>query len=787
MNHPGKYMVSLAVLLSMATAQTFDPIQVLGVGVEGNTMTSVNVIKYTSGLVEGKEIVPGDFAKSVNKLWQTGLFSDVQIHLERETVDGIYLTIRVKENPILGEVVYQGGKKKKKEIEEELNLISGQRLPPHLVKESIEKIKKVYAEDGFLKTEVDVEIKEEEGSNIQNVTFKIRENQKAKTRIIRFTGNQIYSERKLRRKFKNTKIQKWYFFWRSHFKKDEFEEDKGTLSSFYRNNGFRDFRILSESVEFSEKNRGMVVEIKVYEGPQYYFRNFSWEGNTLYANAELKAILNLSSGDQYNEDEFNQAVYERMHSLYMDKGYIYSQIDPRVVPVGDDSLDVHFFITENQEVAVRKINITGNTKTRENVIRREFQIMPGNIFNRDLLMRSAREVMILNFFSDVRPDVIPVDEDEIDLLVTVEERSSDEANASVGFTQEYGLMGGAGIKFNNLLGSGQQLALNFQQGTQYSFYTPRSQTSKYRSLSFSFTDPMVNDTPVLIGFSAYYYLRGMNYYYSFPLDREVVGLSVRAGRRLKWPDNYFRSSWMIQGSRKSYKGDEEDLEQYVSGFQNTVGLSVSQFVTRDSRNHPEFPSEGSVFSWTSTLSGGPLDTRLLPIHENFHKHVLKFDWYTPTFWKFVLLSSLHMGAIKTIPSRHGGASIIPIDDRFIMGGTGIPYGILLRGYLDNTVGPYDGRPYGGNIMIKYLTEYRFPFSENPTIYGLAFAEMGNVWSNFSNTDPFDLKRSAGFGIRMFMPMLGMLGFDLGYGFDDVPATNKSPEGWNFHILFGMPF
>jgi len=750
-------------------------------------MTSTNVIKYTSGLVEGKEIKPGDFGKSVRKLWQTGLFSNVQIHLDRETLDGIYLTIEVEENPILGEVKFEGGKKKKKEIEEELNLITGQRLPPHIMAESMEKIKKVYAEDGYLKTEVEVELNDGERPDAQDITFKIQENKKVKTKEVRFMGNQKYSDRKLRRQLKNTKVQKWFLFWRSHYKKDQYEEDKVTLTSFYRNNGYRDFRILSESIEYSENRKGMVIDIKVFEGPQYYLRNFSWEGNNLYADSELRAILNLSSGDRYDEEGFNKAVYERMHSLYMDKGYIYSQINPQVIPIGEDSLDVHFVIVENQQVSVRKINITGNSKTRENVIRRELQIMPGDIFSRDLLMRSAREVMILNYFSDVRPDVIPVDEDEIDLLVTVEERSSDEANASVGFTQEYGLMGGAGVRFNNFLGRGQQMALNFQQGTNYNFYSPQRQTSKYRSLSFSFTDPMVNDTPVLLGFSAYYYLRGMNYTYSFPLDREVVGSSVRAGRRLKWPDNYFRASWMLQGSRKLYKGTKENLEKYVSGFEKTVGLAISQFITRDSRDHPEFPSQGSVFSWTSTLSGGPLDTRFLPIHENFHKHVLKFNWYTPTFWKFVLLSSLHTGAIKTIPSRHGGVSLVPIDDRFIMGGSGIPYGILLRGYVDNTVGPYIGQPFGGNIMLKYMLEFRFPFSENPTIYGLAFAEMGNVWSNFSETDPYDLKRSAGFGVRMFMPMLGMLGFDLGYGFDDVPATAKSPEGWNFHILFGMPF
>ncbi len=355
-----------------------------------------------------------------------------------------------------------------------------------------------------------------------------------------------------------------------------------------------------------------------------------------------------------------------------------------------------------------------------------------------------------------------------------------------------GLMGGGGVQFNNFSGKGQQLALNLSQGVQGNMrsygYGFGYQAAQYKSISFSFTDPMVNDRPVLLGFSIFYYLRGQNrYYYSIPFDREMQGASFRIGTRLKWPDNYFRSFWSISVSQKNYRGTEENLKEYgLLGISNSVGLSFSQTVTRDSRNHPEFPSRGSSFSWTSTLSGGPFSTELFPVHENFHKHMLKFDWFTNPFWKAALVSSWQFGAIKDLPPRHTDNTIIPIDEKFIMGGSGIPYGTLLRGYQDNTVGPYSRYPLGGRVMMKYLAELRFPFSENPTVYGLLFAEMGNNWLSFKETDPFDLKRSAGFGIRMFMPMLGMLGFDMGYGFDDFPFTEKSPEGWRFHVLFGMP-
>ena len=541
--------------------------------------------------------------------------------------------------------------------------------------------------------------------------------------------------------------------------------------------------IMSDSIHYDEDGRRMKIEIDVYEGPKYFIRNISWEGNILSDEDQLMYRVGLRKGDVFNEEKFNQAIYDRVQGIYMDKGYIYSQITPEIVPIGKDSLDVHFVITEGQQVAVRQIDIWGNTKTRENVIRRELKLYPGDIFNRELLIRSARELMILNYFSNVEPNVVPVDEDEVDLTFTVEEKSSDRATASVGFTGEYGLTGGAGLEFNNFLGKGQQINLSFQEGTQYRVLS-NNQASKYRSFSMSFTDPMINDTPNLVGFSLYYYLRGQGAYsYSIPLDREIFGSSVRLGRRLRWPDNYFRATWVVQGSKKKYSGDEEILEEYVSGFEETNGLSVSQHIRRDSRNHPEFPSLGSVMNWTSTFSGG-----FLGGHENFHKHELKLDWYSPLFWKFVLTTSVQMGAIKEIPPKSGTRSVIPLDEKFIMGGTGIPYGTLMRGYIDNTVGPYSSGPLGGLVKLKYMVELRFPFSENPTMYGLLFAEMGNVWKDFSRTDPYELKRSAGVGIRMFMPMIGMLGFDYGYGFDDVDADlDTVPQGWNFHILFGMPF
>jgi len=474
----------------------------------------------------------------------------------------------------------------------------------------------------------------------------------------------------------------------------------------------------------------------------------------------------------------------------MDRGYIYSRVEPLVTPVGVDSLDVHFRISENHKVFVRNIMIGGNSKTRENVIRRELRIFPGDVFSREKLIRSQQAAWMLNYFSNVVPDVVPVDEDQVDLDIVVEEKSADRANANIGFTGEYGMTGGGGLEFNNFRGMGQRLMFSFNTGTNYSIYTT-STPSKYQSISLSFTDPMVYDTPNLIGFSIYYSFRGASTNYYFPLDFTAKGGSVTWGRRFRWPDDYFRGNWALRGVEKEYSGDQADLDRYVKGLNVSRGINLTQIISRDSRNRPEFPTLGSLFSLETTLSGGPLGG-----NEDFHKHVLKLEWYTPTFWKFVLKSSFNLGIIESLPSEKGELSIIPFDERFIMGGNGIPYGNMLRGYPDNSIGPITsgGSPIGGNAMIKFNTEFRFPFSENPVVYGLIFGEMGNVWNSRHMNEPFNisrggaltLRKSAGAGIRFFMPMIGMLGFDLGYGFDDITGSG-TPQGWTTTIIFGQPF
>jgi len=627
-------------------------------------------------------------------------------------------------------------------------------------------------------------------SLVRDIVFTIEENKKVKIGKIIFEGNESYSDLRLRWTMKETKQQRWYLFWRSTFDDSKFDEDKAKLTTFYKNHGYRDFEVLSDSVRYNEETQKIDIVFSLNEGAQYKFRNFTWEGYTLFEENLFNRALGISKGDKYNEEEFNLAVYERVQGLYMDRGYIYSRVEPQITPVGEDSLDIHFIITENHKVYIRNIAIVGNSKTRENVVRRQLRVFPGDVFNRERLMRSQREIWMLNFFSNVVPNVLPVDDDQVDLEVTVEEKPAGKANANVGFTQTYGMTGGGGVELPNFRGKGQRLMFSFNVGTNYNFYSPTT-PPKYKSLSLSFTDPMVNDTKNLLGFSLFYSFRGRSTQYYYPLDFTIGGGSATWGRLFKWPDDFFRGNWSFQIVQKTYDGTQEDLEQYVKGLDKSIGVNITQSIRRDSRDRPEFTTQGSHFNWTSTISGGPLGG-----NEDFHKHILNMEWYTPTFWKFVLMSTFKIGVIEPLPSSESERSIVPFDERFIMGGNGIPYGNALRGYDDNRVGPLtsSGSPVGGNTLIKIVNEFRVPFSENPVVYGLAFAEMGNVWASLDMEEkfslprrgPLDLKKSAGVGVRFFMPMIGMLGFDLGYGFDDLNGDG-SPEGWKTTITFGQQF
>ena len=786
------------------------------INVEGNSSTSDNMILYTSGLKNGQKASTEDFRRAVKRLWDLGVFNNILIHFDGETPEGILITIEVEESPVLGDVIFNGNKKiKDKKFEEELSYRRGMRIKPSFTTDAINEMKKLYLEDGYFLANISAESRiVGSGENQKNdIVFTINEGKKVKIKDIVFSGQENsfgwiatkswipipkvirnkLSTYKIRWQMKDTKIRSWWRFWASAYDHKNFEADLDELNKFYQDEGYRDFTILSDTVYYDSKQKGLVVKIDLDEGNKYKFRNFTWEGNSLYETDVLDQTLNLKIGDGYSKSIFDEAVYQNVQSLYMDRGYLYSSIEPSFTPIGDDSLDVHFSITENNQVYIRNINIYGNDKTRENVIRRELDVFPGDLFRRTLMMRSMQKLHVLNYFdpTSLSPNVVPVDEDEIDLDITLSEKSSDRASANIGFTGIYGMTGGMNLEFNNFLGMGQVLSLGFDIGTQQQvgLYNNYGTPGKYESFHIRFADPMFRDTPNRIGFSLFYTFRGQgNSYYFYPFDMLSRGGSVQWGRRMKWPDDYFRARWELTIQQREYMGDEDVLTDYIGNVRKTTGIQISQIISRDSRDRAEFPTQGSTATLISTFSGGVLGG-----DENYHKHVLTLDWYTPTFWKFVLTSQLKIGNIRMLDVGDGKFSYISPYERFIMGGNGIPYGTMLRGYPDNSIGPLtsQGRGIGGNTIIKYTNEFRFPFSENPVVYAMLFAEAGGVWNDtqlmsslgFPRRTAIDLKRSAGIGIRFFMPMIGQLGFDMGYGFDDI-SGDGNPQGWEYTIIFG---
>ena len=766
------------------------------VNVEGNTTTSDKMIKYSAGLRDGTEIQRSDISTAITRLWDLGLFDDIDIVLNNESQYGVEITIKVSESPILNQILFDGMTVREARFKEKIELKSGQRIKPNSLEKASRKITEIYKEDGFFNVEVVPTIIVPQDTIVRvdyarDILFTIKENKKYRLKNVVFDGNESFSDRKLRKELTNTKQRKWWTFWVKSFDPKTFNEDKEALLAFYQNEGHRDFRVLSDTLLVDEETSELTLQINVEEGPKYHFRKFIFEGNQIAKESDLKRLLGLKEGDIFAKDQFDKSVFETMMSIYQDKGYIFSNVSPEIVPYGADSLDVKFVFNEGNKVYVENIFVSGNEKTRENVIRRELKLYPGDVFSRSKLMRSQRDIWILNYFDNVIPDVTPISDDKVNLDFVVEEKKSTQRiNANLGFTGEYGITGGAGVEFDNFRGKGQKLNIGASTGTNFSVYTTQ-EPSKYKSLNISFQDPMINDSPYLVGASIFYSFRGSSTNYYFPLDFTVGGAVASFGRRLEWPDDFFRVMWSAKFMQKEYEGSQEDIDNYIGGLQKTRGISLSQVLSRDSRNRAEFPTNGSTFILENTYSGG-----FLGGNENFQKHMLTLEWFTPTFSKFILYSSAKLGVIKTIDVGDDVQTFVPFDERFIMGGNGIPYGNALRGYPDNAIGPQTvtGQAVGGNSMGRFITELRFPLSENPVIYVMAFGEMGNVWNTSALTEPFyidrfnsiSMKKSAGVGVRFFMPGIGKLGFDMGYGFDDI-VGDGNPQGWEYTITFGQTF
>ncbi len=763
------YLIVTVTLLifSLLHAQSRS-VKVLGVSIEGNHTTDASMIRLASGIESGSEITGEGIQEAIKQLWALSIFSEVEILVDRELAEGVFLTIKVKEYPKLEKVELEGNKKlKKDDIDELLNFYTGQTISPSTIKRAKNKLLEKYKEKGHLLATVETtEVPSKIDSNRVILRFKFDEKEKVQIKKINFFGNDHFSDGKLRKQFKKTKEDKW---WRgADFNREKYDEDKDLLLDFYQNEGFRDAEVLRDSIYYDVKKKDMYIDIWVNEGLQYSFGDITWEGNELFPAKELNQNLGFSPGEIFSKKKLDEAVFQKIGSLYYDMGYIYSSITPRETIRDENVLDIHFFVSEGKQARVNEIKITGNTKTKEKVIRRELRVFPGDTFNKALLERSQRDVWMLNYFANVEPQVLPIDDEHVDLGIKVEEKSTDTANMSAGYSERDKLIGSVGVAMSNLLGGGQRLSFNMNFGRYY------------RSFNVSFTEPWLFDTSTLAGFS-FYDTKREPYYIGY--KQQSRGASFRIGRRFKWPDNFTRGDWI-------YRFDQTELSEFDSYYieSNPSGIvsmgwplitsSITQIFTRNSLDRPEFPTAGSEFTITTELAGTVLGGNV-----DYHKHTLRLDWFTPSFWKLVLYTSFQAGYMEGI----GKDANISYLEYFFMGGDGLSRSIPLRGYEDplGTSGQIYGE--GGKSMLKYTGELRIPIAPNPTIFALIFAEAGNTWSSFKRADPFAMRRSVGIGARVFMPMIGIIGFDYGYGFDRVNSYGDPDPKWKMHFVFGRSF
>jgi len=784
-----KNLSSIFILLVLGISLLFgqqQTMRIASVSIMGNETASDRIIKLSMGLIEGSEVTSTDIQNGIKKLYNLRLFSDINVLATEETDAGIHVVIQVAEYPRMNEINFEGNKKYKDErLKEEIVLLRGQVFTPHLINKAKIAIENKYKEAGYYNVAVDV-IAEPSVTNEERVdiTFIIEEGQRVFIDEIVFnTQEELFKPGRLRWQMKDIKQRDWYTFFRpAKYDPDKFVDDKNNLLQFYRDQGYRDAHVTGDSIAIDSTGKKMTLYINVDEGPQYVYRNISIEGAEVYPTDFFMANLKLAGikkGEPYKEKFFEMAVDGKIRSLYMDTGYLYAQVTPEITPYGEDSLDIVIKVVENHKVKVRRINFTGNSRTREYVIRREMKLMPGDVFNREKLMRSQREIYMLNYFADVVPDVVPVDDETIDIEVTVEEKSSDRANASIGYSEYDGLTGSVGVDINNLGGRGQRLSISYQKsiGTDY--------------VSLGFTEPWLMGRPNTVGLNVYYsrraWVEGRSYYWE-PYDREMIGVTGHFGRRFRWPDSYFSGSWALTFAYKNYFNvrDEDYFLQYnPSGIEKLWGNSFTQVITRDSRDKPEFPTQGSKLVWNAKLSGGILGGK-----EEFVKNRISFETYTPIVDKVVFYQNFDVGVV--LP--YGRYGVIPYNELFHLGGANaMSYITPLRGYEDGSIAPPNSSYESGQALLKYSCELRVLLSPNPTLYILAFAEAGRIWDDMRDIKIPEMARSAGVGARVYMPMMGMLGVDFGYGFDELyyygsegKTVYKKP-GWETHFVFGMPF
>jgi outer membrane protein insertion porin family len=724
---------------------------IVAMEVAGNVTYNQLTILKASGLEIGMMCSADAVRDAVLRLYHLNLFSEILVEVDNAG-SGVKLTVRVREKPRLGSVEVQGNRHvKTEEIVEKLSLSSGQLYDGHRRHADIQAVTDIYSEKGYLNAKVSPRIEKMNSVESARLFYDIEEHEKVKIRGIYFTDNHAFTDKRLL-KLMRTKPKKWY---RSgDFHRDHFEEDLEKIKTFYRNNGYIDVKIDGYLFHYDEAARSMYIEIVLGEGDRYRLGTVRWEGNEQIEDGEIERLARFKEGSIYNHGKVDECV-TNIYLQYSEIGYIFADIQPKK-SVSDHTIDVNIDIVENFPAHVDRITIEGNTKTKEKVIRRELVIYPGDIFKRSRIVRSQQSVFNLGFFEDVQMETPPGDErGELDLNFVVKEKFTGQFNTAIGYSPIDKFTGTLGVSHPNIFGNGQRIDFNWEFGK----YT--------QNLVIGFTEPWLLDTPTLFGIDLYHRSRNLRDY-----EEKRVGGALRLARPV--PGVAFTKVYTtFRAEDVEIWYDDDTSYSYATYYPEGKRRTISSRWTavRDSRDNIFFTNQGSLSNFTMEFAGG-----LLGGEVNYHKYEVSTKWFMPTFWKF----SLMIGAEGGIIDGYTSPSEVPLYEKFFMGGV---WEVPLRGYPDRSIGPMDelGRALGGRALVKTSLEYLFPIVPNQ-ISGLLFFDAGNIWENLVEVDPAALKKGAGLGIRIQVPMIGMLGFDYAYGFD-----RPGGGAWEPHFQFGSTF
>ncbi len=797
------------------------------------------VLLNLSGLKVGQEVsIPGDaITQALKRYWNHGLFSDVKIYQTKVEDNKVWLEIALKERPRMSDINFHGIKHSEiKDVEPKVAIMKGTQVTPFLISRAEKYVKDYFVGKGYYNVDVKITQRNDPSKDHYVILdINIDKKDKVKVKTLTFRGNKVFSDRKLNRVMKKTNAKKLYNFFRTKkFITENYENDKKAVIEKYNEAGYRDARIVKDVVERTDDNK-VNITIDIEEGRKYYLGNITWVGNTIYSSNDLQRLLGMSKGDVYNSKKMDKRLYQdddAVHNAYMDNGYLFSSITPVETNVYGDTIDIEMRVVEGTQATINEIIITGNDKTNEHVVRREIRTKPGEMFSKSELIRTVRELAQLGHFNPETINPVPqpdYDNGTVDIVYNLEEKSNDQIEISGGWGAGM-FVGSVGLSFNNFslrnifnkeaysplpTGDGQKFSIKAQANGKY-----------YKSFSASFTEPWLGgkrpNSLTISGFyssqtgvSKNYYNNFYNGYYSGYGDatiptrselhqyRKVSGVSIGFGKRLTWPDDWF--TLYVEVGYQLYR--LRNWQYFLMQNGQSHNLNFKVVLARNSLDNPIYTRSGSNFSigvaFTPPYSafsnhnwkGEDDDQRLYKVIE-YHKWTLKGQVFKPldNAHKLILMGKFEMGFLGYY-NRYRKSPF----EKYVMGGDGMSgystYGeetIGLRGYENSSLTPRslvnNSYSYDGNIYNKYTLELRYPISLQPqaTVFALAFAEAGNCWSEFQDYTPFDLKRSAGAGLRIYLPMFGMLGIDWGYGFDNVSGYSNA-GGSQFHFVMGQSF